>query len=88
MGREHDAPWRGARANIDAWTREIDGEGLDAIVINASGCGTTVKDYGFMFRARPGHARERAERVAGAGAGHQRVPGAHRLRADARGARA
>src|SRR3546814_19183312 len=29
----------------------IDGEGLDAVVINASGCGTTVKDYGYMFRA-------------------------------------
>ncbi len=38
-----------AAANIRAWTREIDGEGLDAIVINASGCGTTVKDYGHMF---------------------------------------
>src|SRR3546814_1366508 len=41
---------RFARANIAAWTREIDGDGLDAIVINASGCGTQVKDYGFMFR--------------------------------------
>ena len=41
---------RHARANIRAWTREMDGAGLDAIVINASGCGTTVKDYGFMFR--------------------------------------
>ena len=39
-----------ARANILAWQREIEGGGLDAIVINASGCGTTVKDYGFMFR--------------------------------------
>jgi glycolate oxidase iron-sulfur subunit len=39
-----------AAANIRVWTQEIDGEGLDAIVINASGCGTTVKDYGFMFR--------------------------------------
>lgn len=39
-----------ARANILAWTREIEADGLDAIVINASGCGTTVKDYGFMFR--------------------------------------
>jgi glycolate oxidase iron-sulfur subunit len=39
-----------ARANILAWTREIANGGLDAIVINASGCGTTVKDYGFMFR--------------------------------------
>jgi glycolate oxidase iron-sulfur subunit len=40
-----------ARANIDAWTREKQASGLDAVVINASGCGTTVKDYGFMFRA-------------------------------------
>ena len=39
-----------AAANIRAWTREMDGEGLDAIVINTSGCGTTVKDYGHMFR--------------------------------------
>jgi glycolate oxidase iron-sulfur subunit len=42
-----------ARANILAWTREIAGGGLDAIVINASGCGTTVKDYGYMFRDDP-----------------------------------
>ncbi len=35
-----------AGANIAAWTREIEGEGLDAIIINTSGCGTTVKDYG------------------------------------------
>jgi glycolate dehydrogenase iron-sulfur subunit len=39
-----------ARANVLAWSRELDAGGLDAIVINASGCGTTVKDYGFMFR--------------------------------------
>jgi glycolate oxidase iron-sulfur subunit len=42
-----------ARANILAWSREIAAGGLDAIVINASGCGTTVKDYGFMFRDDP-----------------------------------
>jgi len=42
-----------ARKNILAWSREIEGEGLDAIVINASGCGTTVKDYGFLFRDDP-----------------------------------
>jgi glycolate oxidase iron-sulfur subunit len=42
-----------ARANILAWTKEIASGGLDAIVINASGCGTTVKDYGFMFRSDP-----------------------------------
>jgi glycolate oxidase iron-sulfur subunit len=46
----HDPALALARANIAAWTHEMAGEGLDAIVINASGCGTTVKDYGFMFR--------------------------------------
>lgn len=45
----HDA----AAANIRAWIREMDGVGLDAVVINASGCGTTVKDYGHMFRDDP-----------------------------------
>lgn len=39
-----------AAKNINAWIAEMDGEGLDAIVINTSGCGTTVKDYGHMFR--------------------------------------
>jgi len=39
-----------ATKNIRAWAQEMDGEGLDAIVINTSGCGTTVKDYGHMFR--------------------------------------
>ncbi|WP_297776738.1 glycolate oxidase subunit GlcF [uncultured Roseovarius sp.] len=39
-----------AAKNIKAWAREMDGAGLDAIVINTSGCGTTVKDYGHMFR--------------------------------------
>src|SRR4029077_18232362 len=49
MGREEGAHAK-ARANIEAWSREIDGEGLDAIVVTISGCGTTVKDYGFMLR--------------------------------------
>ena len=49
LGKDDDAV-KFARANIIAWTREIEGSGLDAIVINASGCGTEVKDYGFMFR--------------------------------------
>ncbi|SDX68554.1 glycolate oxidase iron-sulfur subunit [Ruegeria halocynthiae] len=39
-----------AAANIRAWVREMDGDGLDAIVINTSGCGTTIKDYGHLFR--------------------------------------
>ena len=49
MGKT-DASHSAAAANIQAWMREVDGDGLDAIVINASGCGTTVKDYGHMFR--------------------------------------
>jgi glycolate oxidase iron-sulfur subunit len=40
----------------------MDGEGLDAIIITASGCGTTIKDYGFMFREDPDYA-EKAARV-------------------------
>ena len=39
-----------AAANIGAWMAEKRGGGLDAVVINTSGCGTTVKDYGHMFR--------------------------------------
>lgn len=61
MGKEA-AALSAARAAIDGWSREIDGEGLDAIVINASGCGTTVKDYGFMFREDPQWA-DRAARI-------------------------
>ena len=53
-----------AKANIDAWTRELEADGLDAVLINASGCGTTVKDYGFMLRADPAYA-EKAARIAG-----------------------
>ena len=57
---QHDQAMAFARANIEAWSAEAD---LDAIVINASGCGTTVKDYGFMFRSEPEPLRTKAERV-------------------------
>jgi len=62
MGKEAQAH-AAARANIAAWAAEIDGEGLDAVVINASGCGTTVKDYGHMLADDPAWA-ERATAVA------------------------
>ena len=52
MGREAEAHGSAA-ANIRAWVEEMDGDGLDGIVINTSGCGTTVKDYGHMFRNGP-----------------------------------
>ncbi|MCV6596118.1 MAG: glycolate oxidase subunit GlcF [Mangrovicoccus sp.] len=48
MGKE-DQAHASAAANIRAWEAEIDGDGLDAIVINTSGCGTVVKDYGHMM---------------------------------------
>ena len=49
MGKTAESHATAAR-NIRAWTAEMDGAGLDAVVINTSGCGTTVKDYGHMFR--------------------------------------
>ncbi len=52
MGKEAESHATAAK-NIKAWAREIDNGGLDAIVINTSGCGTTVKDYGHMFRNDP-----------------------------------
>ncbi len=52
-----------AIANVAAWNGEIESGGLDAIVINASGCGTTVKDYGFLLRDEPEWA-DKAARVA------------------------
>jgi glycolate oxidase iron-sulfur subunit len=60
MGREAGALAK-ARANIDAWSRELEGEGLDAILITISGCGTTVKDYGFMLRTDPAYAEKAAK---------------------------
>jgi glycolate oxidase iron-sulfur subunit len=63
MGREPEALAH-ARRQVDAWTAEIEGAGLDAILATASGCGTTVKDYGFMLRADGAYA-EKAARVSG-----------------------
>ncbi|HVY79537.1 MAG TPA: glycolate oxidase subunit GlcF [Steroidobacteraceae bacterium] len=62
LGREHQSLAQ-AKADIDAWTREIEAGGLDAIIVTASGCGTMLKDYGFLFRNDPAYA-EKAARVA------------------------
>jgi glycolate oxidase iron-sulfur subunit len=48
-----------ARRNIDAFS----GLGLDAIIINAAGCGSTLKEYGVLLRGDPSYA-ERAEAFA------------------------
>jgi glycolate oxidase iron-sulfur subunit len=61
MGREHEALAQ-VRANVDAWIAEIDNGPLAAILITASGCGTTIKDYGYMLRNDPAYA-EKAARV-------------------------
>ena len=50
------------RANVDAWWPHIERGTVEAIVINASGCGAMVKDYGHLLRHEPRHA-ERAARV-------------------------
>ncbi|MEL6565064.1 MAG: glycolate oxidase subunit GlcF [Pseudomonadota bacterium] len=62
MGKTAESHGTAAK-NIRAWAAEMDGDGLDAIVINTSGCGTTVKDYGHMFRETD--LAEDAARVAG-----------------------
>ena len=49
LGRDGDALAR-ARANIAAWLGEAERGGLDAILVTTSGCGTVIKDYGFMLR--------------------------------------
>ncbi len=52
MGRSDDSH-ASAAANIRALVAEMDGAGLDALVINTSGCGTTIKDYGHIFANDP-----------------------------------
>lgn len=61
MGQEQDAMAQ-ARRNVDAWSREMAKTPADAILINASGCGTMVKDYGHMLRHDAGY-KERAAKI-------------------------
>jgi glycolate oxidase iron-sulfur subunit len=49
LGHDGDALAR-ARANITVWLKEAERDGLDAILVTTSGCGTVIKDYGFMLR--------------------------------------
>ena len=56
IGREADA-LASAKRNVDAWSKEMAKGYVDAIVINASGCGTTVKDYGHMLAGDPEYAQ-------------------------------
>ncbi|SIT42648.1 glycolate oxidase iron-sulfur subunit [Paraburkholderia ribeironis] len=49
------------RANIDAWWPYVE-QGVEAIVMNASGCGATVKEYAHLLRHDPVYA-EKAHRI-------------------------
>ena len=49
LGRDDDALAM-ARANVAAWGREVASGGLDAILVTTSGCGTVIKEYGYMLR--------------------------------------
>jgi glycolate oxidase iron-sulfur subunit len=60
MGREQEA-LAASRRNVDAWIAEADRAAIDAIVITASGCGTTIKDYGHMLRDDPSYAAKAAK---------------------------
>jgi glycolate oxidase iron-sulfur subunit len=60
MGLE-DRAHAQAKRTIDAWWRAQEAGALDAVVVNTSGCGTTVKDYGFMLRADPAYAAKAAK---------------------------
>ncbi|HWI85645.1 MAG TPA: glycolate oxidase subunit GlcF [Sphingomonas sp.] len=59
MGKTADSH-QAAQRNVDAWMREIGRGPLDAILTTASGCGTTIKDYGFMLRDDPDYAEPAA----------------------------
>jgi glycolate oxidase iron-sulfur subunit len=60
LGRDDDALAR-ARANIAVWTAEAEHNGLDAILVTTSGCGTVIKDYGYMLREDPNFAAAAAK---------------------------
>jgi glycolate oxidase iron-sulfur subunit len=62
LNYQHDALGY-MKANIDAWWPEIE-QGAEAIVVTASGCGTTVKDYGRLLREDAAYAAK-AARVSG-----------------------
>ena len=72
MGREAAGARAGARQHRRLDARDRNG-GLDAILITASGCGTTIKDYGFMLRDDPAYAGEGRARLSALRQGHLRV---------------
>ena len=76
LGRDDDALAR-ARANISGWQGRPTAGGLDAILVTTSGCGTVIKDYGYMLREDREFAGPAREGVR-AGEGYQRISRRHR----------
>ena len=61
MGKEEEALQQ-VRKNVDAWRKQMGKQDIDAIIINASGCGTMVKDYGYLLRNDPDY-RDAAKHI-------------------------
>ncbi len=59
---DHEGGKAEMRRNIDAWWPFVESEGVEAIVMNASGCGVTVRDYGHILKDDPQYA-EKAARI-------------------------
>jgi glycolate oxidase iron-sulfur subunit len=62
-GSDHEGALEHMRRNIDAWWPLVSTGGVEAIVMNASGCGVTVKEYGHSLRHDPAYA-DKANRIA------------------------
>jgi glycolate oxidase iron-sulfur subunit len=62
-GGDHDGGLAHMRRNIDAWWPLVSSGGVEAIVMNASGCGVTVREYGHALRLDPAYA-DKANRIA------------------------
>jgi glycolate oxidase iron-sulfur subunit len=60
MGHDADALGR-ARANVAVWAAEAERGGLDAIVVTTSGCGSVIKDYGYLLRTDRDYAARAAK---------------------------
>ena len=59
---DHDGALADMRRNIDAWWPLVANNAVEAIVMNASGCGVTVKEYGQSLAADPAYA-DKAQRI-------------------------
>lgn len=57
---DHDGGKAQMRANIDAWWPQVDSGEVEAIIMNASGCGVTVREYGHMLKDDPAYAAKAA----------------------------